>query len=110
MEAINFSYNWNNKLQCNSFTTLRLKSNKYQLGKDYEIILSDKKESNSFGPCKIEGIRNMRLEHLNEYIARIDTGYGLNQCVHILKTMYKSKNINWEKQELSLILLTKIKA
>ena len=108
MGIINFSYNWNNKLDCKSFTTLRLKSDKYLIGHDYEIILNIKKESKSFGVCKIEDIRIMRIEHLNEFIARIDTGYSLEKCVNLIKTMYINKNINWNTQELNLILLTKI--
>lgn len=41
LPTIDFSYNWNGKLNCNSFTTIRLANpNKYQIGLDYLVKLN----------------------------------------------------------------------
>jgi uncharacterized protein YqfB (UPF0267 family) len=104
MQIINFSYNWNNKLQCNYFTTLRLLNHsKYQLGKTVEIYLNGVKQFNA----EIINTKEIYFENLNSYIAGIDTGYSLNETKNILLKMYP--NVDFTKQSLMLILLKKIK-
>ncbi len=106
MEAqINFSYNWNNKLNCNSFTTIRLEDNeKYIIGKLYQILLN--KTINS--DANIISIKSFYLTQLNDFIAYIDTGYNKEECTKIMKTMYK--NVNFQTKKLSFILLLKTKS
>lgn len=101
---INFSYNWNNKLNCKAFTTIRLKnSNKYQIGKEYKILL--KKEL--LKPAIIEDIKTIYFNQINEFIARVDTGYSALETKNILKKMYSK--INFETQPFSFILLSTVK-
>lgn len=88
-QTLTFSYNWNNKLDCKVFTTIRL-SNRFQIGQKVEIILKGK----SLGYGEIIDIKGFYLENLNDWLAMIDTGYSANECRKILKKMYKSKNIN----------------
>ena len=102
LPEINFSYNWNQKLHCYSFTTLRLQQNdKYIVKQKYRIKL--KKELIAI--AEIEDIRNFYLHELNEFIARLDTGYSLKMTKDIIKKMYP--RVNFEVKKLSLILLTK---
>ena len=103
MNSITFSYNWNNKLQCKAFTTIRLYSpNKYKIGDTYKIIL--KKEC--IGAGRIIAIRNFLLIELNDDIAYLDTGYSKQECEKIIRRMYESK-VNLNKVLFSLILIQK---
>ena len=101
---INFSYNWNNKLHCKSFTTIRLRNvNKYQIGKEYNILL----KKQLLKSAVIEDIKTIYFNQINEFIARVDTGYSAFETKNILKKMYSK--VNLEKQPFSFILLSTIK-
>lgn len=101
---INFSYNWNNKLNCKAFTTIRLKNvNKYQIGKEYNILLKKQLLKSAI----IEDIKTIYFNQINEFIARVDTGYSAEETKNILKKMYSK--INLETQPFSFILLSTIK-
>lgn len=101
MKEIKFSYNWNNKLECLSFTTIRPKSDKYKVGEVYQINL----KGQSKGTATIAEIKEFKLEKINEFIARLDTGYSREKCIEIISTMYKNQDVS--KMTFQLILLKK---
>lgn len=104
MSTINFSYNWNNKLDCSSFTTIRLRNeNKYRVGLEYKAWLKQESKGN----VKCLDIRHFWLADLNEFVARLDTGYSVEECRQIILRMYPA--VDFSKKQLSLILLHKIK-
>lgn len=94
-----FNYNWNNKLQCKVFTTIRLQNDKYVIGDKYEILL----KKDRLGTAQILDIKNMFLKDINEYIAGIDTGYSAEECKNIILKMYPRQDFTNKK--LSFILL-----
>ena len=94
---LNFSTNWNGKLDCKSFTTFRLQSSKYRVGSVHDVYL--KKEM--IGTAKVLAIRDMPLRSVNEFIARIDTGCSLEDFRGIIRKMYK----NADRELFSLVLL-----
>lgn len=100
MDEIKFSTNWNNKLLCNYFTTLRL-SDRFKVGEKYLILLKKKQ----IGTGEIIAKKYLKLNQINDYIAGLDTGYNAQKCKEILKTMYKNKLIDWETQTLVLYLI-----
>ncbi len=103
MDAINFSSNWNNKLDCKCFTTLRLKNEKkYQLNKEYLINL----KKNPIKKAEIIGIKTIFFNDINEYIANLDTGYSLEETKNILLKMYPT--IKTQTQPFYFILLKTI--
>jgi hypothetical protein len=103
METISFSFNWNNKLDCKSFTTIRiLQPDKYRTGETYIITLKRKE----LFQAKIIEIKPFWLKDLNEFIAYLDTGYNKEECTEIIKKMYQ--NINFQQKQISLILLKKV--
>jgi|SRR5690606_20792256 len=101
MEDLSFSHNWNNKLDCRCFTTLRLLSAKWSPGQQVNIKL--KGESKGIGI--IAAIRKLELNQINEYIARIDTGYSAKECKEIIRKMYP--NVDFSEQLLGLMLIIK---
>jgi hypothetical protein len=101
MRQVAFTYNWNNKLHNKSFTSLRLENNeKYVIGETYEIL----EKGIIIKKATIEGIRSIYIHEINLFIARLDTGYNIEGCVKIIKTMYSKKNIDWTKQKISFLL------
>lgn len=95
-----FSTNWNNKLSCEYFTTLRLYSKKFIVGNIYDIELQ--KKHLKFAECK--AIKTLNIEQINDYIAGLDTGYDAEETKKLIKTMYKNLNLDWTTQRLVFVL------
>lgn len=84
IEEIRFAANFNNKLNCISFTTLRpTDKEKYKIGNKYIICC----EGRSFKASIID-IKQIKRNQLNEFIARLDTGCSLKDTLGILKSHY----------------------
>ena len=98
MKELKFSYNWNNKLDCKVFTTLRL-SSKYEVGDLVEVKLNSLYKFNAI----IIGKKVIKMEKINDYIAYLDTGYDTDECRGILKKMYK--DVDWTTQNLYYYLV-----
>ena len=90
-----FSYNWNGKLNCRAFTTIRLlNKTKYAQGSVHQILLKNKeRQVTDFGRAVVVEAKEIRGNNLNEFIAHLDTGYSMEEMKGILKKMYKGKNI-----------------
>lgn len=109
---LNFHTNWNGKLTNGAFTTLRIwNPDRYAAGAIFDIRLTDKDGhvKINYGEAAVAEVRKLKIHQINEYIARLDTGYSAEETRSILMTMYKNKAINWTTQELALVLLVKIK-
>ena len=102
MNELNFSYNWNNKLDCKCFSTLRL-SNRFNVGDNVTIKLNDK--FHSFGQVVFK--KRFLRSQINDAIAYLDTGYDSKECIKILDRMYKNKGVNWNEQHVSWYLIKK---
>ena len=101
---IKFCANWNNKLDCSAFTTIRPKdSERFQIGREYKIILKNTFKKNA----RIEAIKTIYYHQINEFIAQMDTGYSAHETKNIIKKMYSK--VNLERQPFSFILLKTIK-
>lgn len=103
--TIRFSYNWNNKLGCKAFTTLRLNNGKYEAEKVYDIYLDEKgKDPKYLGKARCVRTKVFVLEQVNDFIAYLDTGYNAQECWNIIRRMYKKDN-----PEMVLVLLLWVK-
>ncbi len=99
---LEFSQNWNNKLNGEAFTTIRLwNEKKYFAGNELPVYEKDF----SHGFARIISVKRLKLHQINEHIARLDTGYSARECQEMLRTMYKNKRIDWDSQELAYCLL-----
>lgn len=82
---LSFSTNWNHKLYCTCWTTIRLKNDrKYVRGQVYEVYLKDE----FLGSAQLIGIRQISRGKINEYISHLDTGYDVPAVQDILGKMY----------------------
>lgn len=105
IENIRFSYNWNNKLHCQAFTTLRLHNpRKYQVGKKLDIYLREKTKWTFIAQGEIKEIKTFKASKINDFIAFLDTGYNREECLKIIQRMYKT-----EDPEMDFILIVKDK-
>jgi isoleucyl-tRNA synthetase len=100
--TLKFSYNWNNKLDCHAFTTIRLRNDlKYSFGKIFDIAFQDKPN----GSAVVLEVKHFYLHQLTEFMARVDTGYSKEQCDNVIRTMYPK--VDFTNQQLSFILLVR---
>ena len=99
---IKFSTNWNNKLSCDYFTTIRLASPKYQVGKTYIIELRGK----ALKYVKMIEGRIITMPQMNEWVTRLDTGYDCKKFYDLFNRMYP--NTDWTTQRLVLCLFETI--
>lgn len=102
-QTINFSYNWNNKLTCKCFTSIRIANdNKYREGLEYDILLKNK----FLKKCKLVKVEKIFLSELDEFRAYCDTGYNLQSTKDIILKMYPK--INFEKTKIALLLFVEV--
>jgi uncharacterized protein YqfB (UPF0267 family) len=105
MKRIDFSQNWNNKLDCQSFTTLRFKNEeKYQIGKVYEIY--EGKNQHSKLIAKLLDIKEFKFHEITEWIAHLDAGCSLREFKVIIEEIYP--NADLEKAVFQLVLLDRV--
>jgi hypothetical protein len=101
---ISFNQNWNNKLFCKAFTTLRLHSAKKYKKNDIHNVVFNPKNSPSkiLGTAKIVAVKTLLLSEVNEFIAHLDTAYNIDGFKNIVKGMY-GKTANLETQKFDLV-------
>ena len=102
-EDLEFSYNWNNKLQCNVFTTIRLAD--YPVGKRFNVFL---KGEFLYTATIIEKVER-KLSTLNNFICYLDTGYDVVETRNIITRMYQKYNVNWVTKPLYIYQIQKNK-
>jgi len=101
-----FSKNWNNKLLCFVFTTIRPNSNKYKEGDIIDVRINER----FFCYAKVLGIQ---VKTISELIAaghhRVDTGLSGKEFFELMDSFY-SKKIWWKgiETEMQIIFFEKI--
>lgn len=110
METLNFSTNWNRKLDCEVFSTIR-RWNPAVHYEGREVEIWDKSTS----PAKYRGrgryvlVSEFRLHQLKPAAAMLDTGYTLPETLNIIRTMYRDKVPNLEQARFAYIIIRKVK-
>ena len=103
MEKIEFSTNWNNKLDCKCFTTIRIYNpTKHFQGNKFEVFLQKKFKAKA----EVLTVGVVKIEQLSDYICYLDTGYSRTETIEILYKMYS--RIDFKNQHLVILLLKKI--
>jgi len=86
MDTIKFSTNWNGKLTNSVFSTLRVKSAKYEKGKTF-IIEPTFNGMDKF-QATIINLFQFRFDDIPQVLCYLDTGYDKEATQEILKKMY----------------------
>ena len=86
INSLDFSFNWNNKLDCTFFTTLRL-SGRFNVGEWVQVLL----KSAHKGRAVVVEKKQLRVSDLNAFICGLDTGYSVPETKQILSKMYPGK-------------------
>lgn len=102
MKEFKFNKNYNNKLNNPNFTTIRLNSS-FEIQEKVKITLN----TIHIGYYYIIGKKKIKLNQINEYIARLDTGLCAEEAKKLIKQIYNEKEIDWETETLYFYLLAK---
>lgn len=101
MKTLKFTYNWNNKLDCDCYTTIRL-SNFYNIN---DLIFVEMKGRET-EQCKIIGKIKTKIDKLTELVSLLDTGYSRMNTIGIIKKMYPGIN-DWDNTEIFIYTITR---
>ncbi len=110
-KTIRFQDNWNKKLCCNYFTTLRLHNPvKYKAGNQHKLLLQEAGIWRDYGMVEVVSVRVVRMHQLNEFICGLDFGASIDDSKDILFKMYREKVPDINKAEFALVLYKKLKS
>lgn len=85
---LSFGHNWNNKLDCNCFSTIRLHNpKKYWAGSRAIVELKGKPKPH---PAEVCYVKTFYLKDMTEAMALLDTGYSKEEATKMIMTMYKN--------------------
>lgn len=97
---LDYSHNWNNKLDSPVHTTIRL-SGRFKVGDLIQEFLNGQPK----GYVKVIDKRRVLLSTINDWIAGLDTGYSREETIRMVKTMYKNKEVDFDRTPVYLYLL-----
>lgn len=103
MKHIKFNKNWNYKLDCEYFTTIRpRKPEYYNTSEQYGILLNGSLK----GVAEIVSIEQFRFSDINNRIAYLDAGMNKDKLRDLMRSFYGNQSF-WKEDStrISLILL-----
>jgi hypothetical protein len=107
MPVIRFAKNWNNKLDCNYFTTIRLYTDEkykyyiHSLRKEFSVLLKGKKFCRAkLIEVEATDLSSILIQHLNY----TDAGLDEFDFVRLLERFYKKKP-QWRDKDTDLLVL-----
>jgi hypothetical protein len=105
-----FNHNWNNKLDCNCFTSIRLNSNKFIINENYSCLLkSNKNVQINKGTVRLVAKYITYLDKLTDLTCYLNTGYSAEETKNIIRSMYKNTVFDWNTQKINVLLFKKVK-
>jgi hypothetical protein len=99
MRTINFSYNWNNKLDNKVFTTIRGNFIAMEPGTSVQIMLKNK----LYCWAKVKECILCKFADINPLIIYLDTGYAPNEAYELFKSM--GLDVNDKTKDCMLLIL-----
>lgn len=102
-ERLEFEENFNGKLNCRCFTTIRLHHPvRNAIGAVKQIYLKGIWKGNA----KILQASTITLDRINLPMAKLDSGLMSEECRRLIRNLYRNRpGINWEVQQLDYLLL-----
>ena len=100
MASISFSKNWNNKLQCDNFSTVRPYSTKYAVGEVYAVYL----DKAYLGKVRCFGLYATTFDEIkaDQLLCALDAGLAPEDMANMLMNMYGDRAVT---QQYAIVLL-----
>ena len=108
-KSIKFQRNWNNKLSCNYFTTIRLPQENYKVDNTLKLLLHENGIFRDMGFVKVIEAKPIRAYQINDWMAYLDAGMSADKMREMLYYMYKDKVDDFEKTEFVYMILERMK-
>ena len=110
MNPLTFTTNWNNKLQCKCYSTIRLRNDqRFYVGATFQVSQKNSKgEIINEHTAIVRTCRILLLKDISNAQALIDTGYDADACRAIITKMYQKQQFDWNKQELVFMVLERL--
>lgn len=108
--ALKFSTNWNKKLDCDVFSTIRLWNPAvHYVGREVSIYDNSGSTGKFKGRGRYELVSEIKLHQLKPAAAILDTGYPLPETLNLIRAMYRNKIADVDKASFAYIIVRKIK-
>lgn len=107
--VIRFTKNWNNKLFCDCFTSIRLDQDKYQVGIQYDATLTTpdgKAILIKYVTCVTKTV--LTIDQITDAMAWVDTGMNADKCRAMIKKMYEKSVLDWSTQKMAFMVFAKL--
>lgn len=104
MEEIKFNKNWNQKLCCDCFTTIRLHSKKFFEGNILETVCKTE-NSEIRDRVKVMYVKSYRLNDIPEEIFWTDCGMGKRDAIDMIEKMYSKYDIHIHSAKWDVVVL-----
>lgn len=107
IKTLHFTENFNNKLNCNSFCSVRLKNcKKYQLLDIYQVILVRKITGSDqpIGYARLQSISNFHLSQITPAMCFLDANLNKIDFINLIKRLYNSKKVNYLHEQFSFLV------
>lgn len=108
MEALIFDKNYNNKLNCDCFSSFTLPDKKFNIGNILEIRLKTGPGIITFQAEIIE-IRALCLSQVNNYISYLDLGMNMPDFKSFIFNKYKDRVRDFSTQVFYFTLFERLK-
>ena len=110
MDITKFSVNYNKKINCDYFTTLRLANPyKYKVGVKHKIKLHERGVIRDYGTAEIIEVKTIRMHQLNTYICGLDMASTVDEAKTIIYTRYKNLVADVNLENFYLVLYKRVK-
>lgn len=106
LSKLEFSDNWNNKLNAKVFTTIRRQHNvRFQIGNRFTVDYKDKLRF----VAQVADVRHCKAGELSLWEMALDTGYGRAATINVLCRMHHCKTTDQAEQlPISYVLLQRV--
>ena len=103
LPRINYKENYNNKLNCIYYTSIRLESEHWEINRSYLVNLKGQKHH----IATIESIVKMRLEDLTDYLTFPDCALPACRTIQFMQNLYPKEDFT--KKHIYLITFKKVR-
>lgn len=106
-ERLEFEDDFNNKLNCQCFTTIRIHQPvRNAIGAVKQVYLKGVWKGNA----RIIHATTITMDRINLPMAKLDTGLSPEECRRLIKSLNRHRpGINWETQQLDYMVLEYIR-